>query len=234
MLNFLLKSENAIIAISSLLGLLISALLSVELHEIAHGAVALWCGDRTAKNAGRISLNPVRHFELTGILMLLLAGFGWAKPVPVNPDNFKNRKRGIVLVSLAGIVTNIILVFVFFGLLNLAQAAMKGITIWTTGLELFILSFYYFSLYGMIINISLAAFNLLPIYPLDGFRVLEALFPNSKYCAFMRRRGMLILLILVAVSFILGRYIWFLDFIGMYLNWVRSKVLGLLIRMWGA
>ena len=89
---------------------LLSALI---LHEIAHGLVALWNGDRTAKMYGRLSLNPVRHFDWIGLIMMILVGFGWAKPVPINPNNFKHRKLGCITVSVAGVVTNLLLAFLF-------------------------------------------------------------------------------------------------------------------------
>ena len=89
----------------------VALLTALILHEIAHGLVALWNGDRTAKQYGRLSPNPIKHFDIVGLLMMLLVGFGWAKPVPINPNNFKNRKTGAITVSIAGVITNLLLAF---------------------------------------------------------------------------------------------------------------------------
>ena len=97
----------------NVVGFVFALICALCLHELAHGLVALWNGDGTAKAYGRLSLNPLRHFDFIGLLFMLFAGFGWAKPVPVNPNNFKNRKLGAVTVSLAGVVTNLLLAFLF-------------------------------------------------------------------------------------------------------------------------
>ena len=97
----------------------VAVVISMVLHEIAHGYVALWNGDPTAKVNGRLSLNPLVHFDAIGFIMLMVVGFGYAKPVPVNPGNFKNRKRGIFTVAIAGVVVNIVLAFLSCGFLML-------------------------------------------------------------------------------------------------------------------
>ena len=86
-------------------------LMALILHEIAHGLVALWNGDQTAKMYGRLSLNPLKHFDWIGLVMMVLVGFGWAKPVPIDPNNFKKRKLGCITVSIAGVITNLFLAF---------------------------------------------------------------------------------------------------------------------------
>ena len=106
---------------------LVALLTALVLHEIAHGLVAYWNGDITAKYYGRLSLNPAKHFDIIGLIMMLFVGFGWAKPVPVNPNNFKNRKVGAFTVSLAGIVTNLILAFLFSALSVFTQYKKKFI-----------------------------------------------------------------------------------------------------------
>ncbi len=169
----------------------ISLLIAFVLHELSHGLVAYWCGDKTAKAMGRLSLNPFKHLDAWGMVSFLFVGFGWAKPVPVNPLNFRNYKKGIRLVSCSGVVTNFVLglifsclLFFFGGRLNLNS---------TIGLfAYFLLSF------STSLNISLALFNLLPIYPLDGFNFLASfLRTENKFVQFMYRYGGLVLMIFI-------------------------------------
>ncbi|MEG1711206.1 MAG: site-2 protease family protein [Clostridia bacterium] len=99
------------------IGFIVAILSALILHEIAHGFVAYKCGDNTAKSLGRLSLNPLKHLDLFGTICMLIVGFGWAKPVPINPYNFRNGRKGMFLVSIAGVTTNILLSFIFIGLL---------------------------------------------------------------------------------------------------------------------
>jgi len=156
---------------------------SIILHEIAHGVVALWRGDDTAKRAGRLTLNPVPHIDPLGSLILPalavlgnLPAFGWAKPVPVNPAKLRNRRRDMVLVSLAGPVTNIVLMVVFAVLARIVlrgngALAYNDPRASLLGVLLFFLA---------VVNLFLAAFNLLPIPPLDGAALVERLVPARK------------------------------------------------------
>lgn len=141
-------------------------LYAVIFHELAHGWVAYRMGDATAKWLGRLTLNPLKHLDIIGTLMLLIVGFGWAKPVPVNLENIPpaNRRKGLILVSAAGVVTNIICAF--FALLMWRILAPSGM------LEQIL---YIFAR----INILLAAFNLIPIPPLDGSKILMGFTPES-------------------------------------------------------
>ena len=183
----LLRTGNDFYQTLALFAFYIIAVLSaLILHEVAHGLVALWCGDPSAKYAGRLSLNPAKHLDGLGTVCFLLFGFGWAIPVPVNPNNFKHRRWGCVLVSLAGIITNLLLAFIasFFYVL------LAGKTVWQ---DLF--------LYIMVINIVFATFNLLPIAPLDGFNLIAALAPQSGYVRFMRQNNLIALIILVVVIY---------------------------------
>lgn len=141
--------------------LVIPLLYSIILHEIAHGYVALKMGDPTAKLLGRLSLNPLRHLDPVGSIMLLVFGFGWAKPVPVDFRNIANQRRGIIYVSAAGIVVNIFLAF----------CAVLVMRITSPGNE--------FLSYLAWVNIMLASFNLIPIPPLDGSKVLMGFLPAS-------------------------------------------------------
>ena len=143
--------------------LTIPLLYSVVIHEVAHGWVAYRMGDPTAKWMGRLSLNPLKHLDPIGTLMLFLAGFGWAKPVPINLNNIPNRQKGLILVSSAGILANIL--FAFFALLfiRLFSTSSSGIALTLV---------YKVCQYVALINITLAALNLIPIPPLDGSKIL--------------------------------------------------------------
>jgi Zn-dependent protease len=153
--------------------LAIPLLYSVILHELAHGWVAYWMGDSTAKWQGRLSLNPLRHLDPIGTLMLFLFGFGWAKPVPVNFSNLHNTRKGLILVSSAGIITNMFLAFIAFFLYRLLSPEPSGVL--STLL-------YYLAQ----INIILASFNLIPIPPLDGSKILMGFAPARLQYALSR------------------------------------------------
>lgn len=136
-------------------------LIAISFHEFGHGLMAYLMGDDTAKRHGRLSINPLKHIDKVGFIMLLIAKFGWAKPVPVNPRNFKNERVGIFLVSLAGPLFNMILaIATIFIAIN--------IPIRSQYVYLFVENLIWF-------NIMLAAFNLIPLPPLDGSKVIESL-----------------------------------------------------------
>jgi len=182
---------------------------SVMLHEISHGVVALWCGDDTAKQAGRLTLNPLRHIDPFGsivvpIIMVLSGGpaFGWAKPVPVNIGRLRHPRDQAVLVSLAGPATNIILAciagVVFNVLLRAVPHEMFGGQIYPDSpINLVTQIAYDFG----IINVFLAAFNLIPIPPLDGSALLERLLPASVLPQYYRMRFGFIVIVLLLVFF---------------------------------
>ncbi|HEY8424026.1 MAG TPA: site-2 protease family protein [Clostridia bacterium] len=222
--------------ISYHLARILALLIALILHEIAHAVVALWNGDPTAKNAGRISLNPARHFDLLGLLMLLTLRFGYGKPVPINPYNFKNRRVGIFTVSIAGVTTNFLLAFI--------SAGIYVPLLYKTGLNfagafgaVFLLSFFSLMVY---INIFLMVFNLLPIYPLDGFRVVESFTRyNNRYVMFMRNYGLYILMGLFIIS-VLGDYLFpgliaqypFLDPLSYVITTVSSWIINPILTLW--
>lgn len=165
-------------------------------HEFAHAAVAVANGDPTPKLNGRLSLNPLRHFDSLGFVMCALVGFGWARPVPINSANFKNYKVGLFTTAIAGVVTNYIIAFIFYPLYALSYMYVGTGT--AGGLFLTTFLWLVFSY-----NLSIAVFNLLPLFPLDGFRVVESLTgPWNKVRQFLGKYGQTILLVLVFESFI--------------------------------
>ena len=183
-----------------------SIILSMVVHENAHAFVALKCGDDTAKKRGRLTFNPLAHFYYAGLILMLLVGFGWAKPVPINPYNFKNRKIGIILVSLAGIVSNLILAGICLLLLYFLTPYLVALCAVTSAFRLLGYLFLYFLEYMVALNIMLAFFNILPICPLDGFRFVDSLLPPAnKFSTFMYKYGNICLIAFVGVCFILSR-----------------------------
>lgn len=157
----------------------------LPLHEYAHAFVAYKLGDHTAKFSGRLTLNPLASIEPLGAIFILLFGFGWAKPVPIDTRYFKNRKRDTALVALAGPVSNILAAL--FGAIVLNLVALIFIAVPSF--------LYVFLYYYIIINVSLAAFNLLPVPPLDGSKILEAFLPDSFFYKYYRYQRYFILII---------------------------------------
>ena len=233
MIRMLLRSGDTVEIIISFLAVILAALGAIILHENAHGIVALWCGDKTAKLQGRISLNPAKHFDIFGFIMFIVIGFGWARPVPVNPNNYKHRKLDSVLVALAGVFTNVVLAFICCGLLAAFFAILKDVNEVNTSMYYFLYFVEYLFFYGAVINLTLLAFNILPIYPLDGFRVIEALAPNSVYVTFMRKYGTYILLGLIILSYALSYVSPYLNVFSLYINAVVKGILNPMFKIFG-
>ena len=154
MIRMLLRSGDTVEIIISFLAVILAALGAIILHENAHGIVALWCGDETAKLQGRISLNPAKHFDIFGFIMFIVIGFGWARPVPVNPNNYKHRKLDSVLVALAGVFTNVVLAFICCGLLAAFFAILKDVNEVNTSMYYFLYFVEYLFFYGAVINLT--------------------------------------------------------------------------------
>jgi Zn-dependent protease len=181
-----------------------TVLIALSFHECAHAFIAYKLGDPTAKYMGRLTLNPMKHFDPIGALCMLICHFGWAKAVPVNMMNFKNPKRGMALTALAGPTTNLILGFVGASLFSLCKNILPNsysntltyVLAWV--LLTFLFNFGY-------LNIFLAIFNLLPVPPFDGSRILGAFIPDRQYIKLMSYER-IIGIVFFAVYFIDARF----------------------------
>ena len=167
----------------------VPSLLCITFHEVSHGYVAYRLGDTTAKDAGRLTLNPLKHIDPMGLLMMVVFKFGWAKPVPVNMMRFRSPKRGMALTALAGPVSNFVLALL--ALLCARLVYHQYGALWDFIFDLLLTTAY--------LSVGLGLFNLIPISPLDGSKVLFAFLPDSAYEKLMRyeKYGMIALLILV-------------------------------------
>ncbi len=176
----------------------VPALICITLHELSHGYVAYKLGDSTAKQMGRLTLNPIKHIDLLGLIMMVAFKFGWAKPVPVNMFRFKNPKRDMAITALAGPVSNLIICCVF---LLIYGAVYVPLLTAGTDFAQTVLNSVYLTAY---LSLALAIFNIIPIPPLDGSKILFSAMSYEKYLKLMRyeKYGMLVLLLLVATDFL--------------------------------
>ncbi len=196
MLISLLRNGGSFInVIVYILSTLLTIFLVLPLHECAHGFIAHKLGDDTAKREGRLTLNPLVHIDYIGAALMLLVGFGWAKPVPVNSRYFKDPKKGMALTALAGPVSNLLAAIVA-GLIRNGFLALiaKEVLPWNDFM-MYVLMFFQFLVY---INIGLAVFNFLPVPPLDGSKILMAFLPD-KYIFWIAQREQMISMILFVV-----------------------------------
>ena len=177
--------------IQGLLYIIPAVLFAISMHEFAHGLVSYKLGDPTPKVSGRISLNPMKHLDPFGTLALIFLGFGWAKPVMVNPNYYKKKKLGMLLVAIAGPVMNFIIAFL--------SVFIIGVIIKFGNMNEFTLTITTFLRYMSLINIGLGVFNLIPIPPLDGSKILGAILPERTYFKYMQyeRYGFIILMVLL-------------------------------------
>ena len=178
---------------------LLAVLFCLTVHETCHGLAALALGDPTAKRQHRLSLNPLRHIDWFGLLMMLVAGFGWARPVPVNPNDFKKPRQGMALTALAGPASNLLLALLLLIPARLIYTYAHYSVFNQTALD--------FLTSTAALSIGLGLFNLIPIPPLDGSKVLAVLLPERAYRWLMRyeRFGIFALWLLVALG-VGGRY----------------------------
>lgn len=193
-------------------------LLAISMHESAHGYVAYRFGDPTAKNLGRITLNPIPHIDIFGLIAIFLVHFGWAKPVPINPDNLKNPIKDNLWISLAGPASNLLLAIIFGIIFRLFSPILSGSDAGVIVLMMIRVS--------VTLNIVLMVFNLFPIPPLDGFHILEGIVPYEMYLSLQKiaRTGPLILFGLI----ILGSFAGF-DIFGIIFSPFVKIIGGLLL-----
>lgn len=187
--------------------LVVSLVLAVTIHEFAHALAADKLGDNTPRLFGRLTLNPLAHLDPLGTLLILISGFGWGKPTPVNPLNMENPLRDSALVSLAGPASNIILAVLLA--LPLRLDLWWGI----------------FLLPGIILNVSLAIFNLIPIYPLDGFKIVSGVFPMELAAVWEQTARYGYILILFFVFFPLGNF----SLLSGFVHPLSQKILSLIV-----
>lgn len=193
------------IDIQSLIISLFIVLISITVHEYCHGYAALKMGDHTAESMGRLSMNPFSHIDPIGALCMIFFHFGWAKPVPINPNNFRNPKKGSVIVSIAGPLSNICLSLIgvlLYGILFRFKFGLSNMTFYSIFYNGFLSQF-------VVLNLYFAIFNLIPIPPLDGAKILFALLPPRIYFKLINyeRYSFIILIVLLytgVIGFVLG------------------------------
>jgi len=176
-------------------------LITLTIHEFSHGYVAYLLGDDTAKRAGRLTLNPISHIDPVGLLMLFIVRIGWAKPVPVNPYNFKNQKRDMAITAAAGPAANFAMAIILSVIFNLLKTANPNLLY--SGSVLAQL-FTGMLVYAILINLALGIFNLIPIPPMDGSKILGGFLSDEAYYKYtaQERKGAQILMIIFAISFV--------------------------------
>lgn len=220
--------EQIILKFVMYLANFLAILIVLPCHEFAHAFAAVKCGDDTPKYAGRYTLNPLAHFDPLGLVMLILLRFGWAKPVPVNPENFRHYKSGCVWVSIAGVLTNIVMALLVCPIFLLV--VYKGIfwisAEWAIYINYLIIYFFSSLFY---INIGLFVFNLLPIYPLDGFRLYDALATRKgKFYYYLRRYSFYIMIGILLLGYVADIFnIWWLDILQVLVKYVSTPIIEL-------
>ncbi len=203
-------------------------LTAFPVHESAHALTAHWLGDDTAKNQGRISLNPFKHLDLLGAVFMLIAGFGWAKPVPINPNNFKKRKVGMAVSSLAGPFSNLLLSYIsiiIYKILAYANLFYNNFIL-NALCKVFI--------YSVFLNVGLAVFNLLPVPPLDGSRIFNLVLPEKIYFKVMKYENIIFGILFIAIwlgfldkplSFLQGKAVDIMNFLSRWVDYIMFNVL---------
>ena len=195
-------------------------LLMLSIHETAHGYVANKLGDPTAKNLGRLTLNPIKHLDPIGFICMILFGIGWANPVPINTRNFKNPRRDMALSGTAGPISNLLLAAVFAILLKISFMLLSPISFANETALLIANLFLQFLIIGIQINVTFAIFNLIPIPPFDGSRIFYVFLPPKYYFGVMRYERY------IALGFFLLLMLGIFDPI---LNFITNRVVNLLL-----
>ena len=217
MLFDLIQMGDAKMALIVFLLTVPSMLIALTFHEVAHGYVAYKCGDPTAKSLGRLTLNPIKHLDPIGTLLMLLVGYGWARPVPVNSRYFRNPRKGMALTALAGPMTNFLLAVVglvgywviyYFNYEAMLIGSLTGNI--SPLLEASLLFTYYFSM----LNLTYAVFNMIPLPPFDGSRVFFVFLPPKYYFGVMKYERIILLVVLLSMTVLPWSPIhWIVDFL---------------------
>ncbi|MEG1804208.1 MAG: site-2 protease family protein [Clostridia bacterium] len=222
---------DLVLALVNVFSFLLAVCTALVLHEVSHGIAALINGDNTAKLLGRLSLNPIKHFNLIGFMMMILVGFGYANPVPVNPNNFKNERKGNIQVSIAGVLTNLLLSFILILLFSIFILVTNKVSINNSFLAyIYQFMFMYFT-WATVLNINFALFNILPLYPLDGYRLLNTFVPdNNKFMIFLRKYSFYVLIFFV----LWGNAGKIADYspLSLYLNYSLKGITWLFSKFW--
>lgn len=206
----------------------LALMIVLPIHEFAHGFAAVKSGDPTPKLYNRYTLNPFAHFDISGLVCFVLVGFGWAKPVPINPNNFRHYKRGCFFTSVAGVVANYLLAFLVYPLFLLAFFYLPEFGYFTTVFVSMLQK-------TIVLSLCFMVFNLLPFYPLDGFRVVDVFVRRrGKIYWFLRTKGIYILYGLVLLSFVADlTNLYYLDVLGYIINHVVGVLEIPIIKFWG-
>ncbi|MBR4087165.1 MAG: site-2 protease family protein [Clostridia bacterium] len=201
-----------------LLYLIPAVVISLTIHEFSHAWVAVKLGDPTPRYDKRLSLNPLNHIDIIGFIVMLLVHFGWAKPVRVNPMYFENPRKGMMYTAVAGPISNFALCII--------ASLLYFLSVVFAFPSYLVLLFYYLTF----MNISLAVFNLIPIAPLDGSRIVSYYFP--RYASFMARNGNVVQIIFIALLILPGYIPMIPDIFGWIITGVQSIVTNILFRLW--
>ena len=173
----------------------VPALLCITFHEVSHGWVAYRLGDPTAKDAGRLTLNPLKHIDMMGLLMMVVFKFGWAKPVPINPNRMRNPRTGVIWTSLAGPASNLLIAFVMM----IPFRILSSISITSEAMYNTLSIIYSILYFFILVNIGLAVFNLIPIPPLDGSNILLGFLPYKAIYWVQQHRQVISFVFLILI-----------------------------------